>query len=157
MTPLQLANAYATFGNGGTLWQPQVAARVLDRTGQPVATIEPKQLGHIDLPPPIHAPILAGLQGAVGSGKGTANGAFQGFPLDVLPVAGKTGTAQVINKQDTAVFASFAPSTNPEYAISVVLEEAGFGGEAAAPVARRIYEGLAGRPLGPITLGTGQD
>ena len=72
-------------------------------------------------------------------------------------MAGKTGTAQVVGKQDTALFASFAPASNPQYAVSVVLEEAGFGGTNAAPVARRIYEGLAGKPLGEITTGTSHD
>ena len=56
-----------------------------------------------------------------------------------------------------ALFASFAPATNPQYAMSVVLEEAGFGGTNAAPVARRVYEGLIGQPLGAITTGTGRD
>src|SRR3954452_10705649 len=63
VTPLQLTNAYAAFGNGGTLWQPNVAARVLDRTGAVVAQIQPKAIGHVDLPPQVRAPILAGLQG----------------------------------------------------------------------------------------------
>ena len=56
-----------------------------------------------------------------------------------------------------AIIVTVLTEPDPVYAISVVLEEAGFGGEAAAPVARRIYEGLAGRPLAPITLRTGQD
>src|SRR5205823_14936958 len=93
VTPLQLANAYATFGNGGTVWQPQVAARVLDRTGKVVTQIQPKQIGHVDLPPEVRGPILSGLEGAVASPKGTAFSAFAGFPLDQLQVAGQTGTA----------------------------------------------------------------
>ena len=56
---------------------------------------------------------------------GTATRAFAGFPLDQFPVAGKTGTAQVDNKSDTAVFAAFGPLPAPQYAISVVLEESG--------------------------------
>lgn len=158
VTPLQLANAYAAFGNGGTLWQPKVLARVTDRSGREVVPQVPaRALGHLDLPPAVRDPILAGFKGAVADPKGTAFGAFAGFPLDVLAVAGKTGTSQVTGKQDNAVFSSFAPADNPRYAISVVMEQAGFGGESAAPVARRIYEGLAGRPVGPIQLGTGQD
>ena len=65
-------------------------------------------------------------------------------------MAGKTGTAQVDDKADTAVFAAFGPSRAPQYAISVFLEESGFGGTAAAPVARALFEGLSGvRPLQP--------
>ena len=157
VTPIQLATAYATFGNGGTVWQPKLGLKVLDGTGATIQEFPAQQIGHIDLPPAVRNPILAGLRGAVQDAKGTARGAFAGFALDQLPVAGKTGTAQVTGRQDTAVFASFAPVEHPRYAISVVMEESGFGGIAAAPVARRIYDQLAGHAPGAIVLGTGQD
>ena len=51
----------------------------------------------------------------------------------------------------------FAPFDNPQYAVAVVMEEAGFGGSTAAPVARRILEGLAGKPPGPVQLSGGVD
>ena len=69
-------------------------------------------------------------------------GAFAGFPSDTFPVAAKTGTAQVRGKAPTAVFGSFAPAYEPRYAISVLLEESGYGGRAAAPVARRLFDVL---------------
>jgi penicillin-binding protein 2 len=72
-------------------------------------------------------------------------------------VAGKTGTAQVSGKQDTAVFAAFAPANDPQYVVSVVMEEAGFGGSVAAPVARRVFAGLAGNPVGHVELAGGVD
>jgi penicillin-binding protein 2 len=149
VTPLQLANAYATFANGGTLFQPKLAA---DEPAKPLRTVE--------LTPQMRQPILEGLRGVVAHPDGTAFYAFAGFPNNTFPVAGKTGTAQVHNKHDTAVFASFAPADNPQYAISVVMEEAGFGGTAAAPVARRIYEGIANQghePTDPIHLGQASD
>jgi penicillin-binding protein 2 len=157
ITPLQLANAYATFGNGGTVWQPKVALKVEDANGTTIQQFASQQIGHIDLPPAIHDPILTGLKGAIADPKGTAYGGFTGFPLNQLQVAGKTGTAQVNGKQDTALFASFAPADNPQYAISVVMEESGFGGTAAVPVARRIYDQIIGVTPGAIQLGTGQD
>jgi len=109
----------------------------------------------VNLPPNVRDPILAGLKGAVSDKKGTAFGAFNGFTA--FPVAGKTGTAQVVGKEDTAVFAAFAPADAPTYAVSVFMEESGFGGEVAAPVARRIFDGLAGKPLGGVTFGGSQD
>lgn len=157
VTPLQLVNAYAAFANGGTLYQPRVAARVLDRGGKAVREVAPKALRTIPLDPNVRTPIVAGLRGAVYDPLGTAAGAFAGFPLDTLSVAGKTGTAQVSGRQDTALFVAFAPVENPQYVVAVVMEEAGFGGSAAAPVARRILAGLAGAPPGPVQLVGGID
>jgi penicillin-binding protein 2 len=114
----------------------------------------------IDLPPQERDPILRGLMGVTHDPKGTAHGAFLGFPLDRFPVAGKTGTAQVAGKQDTALFASFAPanSPTPEYAIVSVVEEAGFGGSISAPIVRRIYDGIIGAsPAGDVQLQAGHD
>ncbi|MDQ3574625.1 MAG: penicillin-binding protein 2 [Actinomycetota bacterium] len=152
VTPLQLANAYATFANGGTLFSPRVAVRVLKPSGEVIRQLPPSPLRQVELPPNLRDPILEGLSGAVADPDGTAHGAFAGFPLDVFPVAGKTGTAQVMGKNDTAVFAAFAPARAPRYALSVFMEESGFGGAVAAPVARRVFEGLAGKPVGPVRL-----
>lgn len=157
VTPLQLANAYAAFGNGGTLYEPRVAARVLDAGGKTVREVAPKALRPVPFDPNVRNPILQGLRGAVFDPLGTAAGAFAGFPLATLSVAGKTGTAQVSGRQDTALFVAFAPVENPQYVVAVVMEEAGFGGSAAAPVARRILEGLAGAPPGPVQLVGGID
>ena len=150
VTPLQLANAYASFANGGTLFEPRIGARALKQDGAVVEDMAPKVVRKIDLTAGRGA-ILAGLRGAVTDPDGTAHGAFLGFPSN-LPVAGKTGTAQVFGKQDTALFVGFAPFDNPQYVVAVVMEEAGFGGSTAAPVARRILEGLAGKPPGPVQL-----
>lgn len=152
VTPLQLANAYATFANGGTVFAPRVAARILKPGGQPERDLPPSVVRQLPLPPNIRGPIVQGLNGAVADPRGTARGAFVGFPLDRFPVAGKTGTAQVVGKNDTAVFAAFAPSNAPQYAVSVFMEESGFGGSAAAPVARRVFEGLAGTAVEPVRL-----
>jgi penicillin-binding protein 2 len=88
--------------------------------------------------------VLAGLLRAVGSREGTAAGAFAGFPLDRVPVEGKTGTAQVTGKADTALFAAVAPAGDPRFAVVAVVEEAGFGSAVAAPVVRRVLEVLFG-------------
>jgi penicillin-binding protein 2 len=103
------------------------------------------------MPPAVRDPILQGLIGVTTDGRGTAAGAFAGFPSQTFPVAGKTGTAQAGNKQDTSLFVSFAPANDPQFVVGVVMEEAGFGAAAAAPVARRILESLAGKPTRPVS------
>jgi penicillin-binding protein 2 len=147
-TPLQLANAYATFGNGGTLFEPKL-----------LKDAPPVERGRVDLDPTQRQTILDGLKGVISSEEGTAYYAFAGFPNRDFPVAGKTGTAQVNKKHDTAIFAAFAPADAPQYAISVVLEEAGFGGSVAAPVARRILQGIVqpAQPVEAVTLQAGSD
>ena len=55
-------------------------------------------------------------------------------------MAGKTGTAEVQDKQPCAWFVCYAPADNPQYVVVVMIEEGGFGGSMAAPVARRILE-----------------
>jgi penicillin-binding protein 2 len=64
-------------------------------------------------------------------------------------VAGKTGTAQVQGKEPTSVFVAWAPADNPQYLVVVIEEQAGYGASAAAPVARRILEGLYGQTTPP--------
>jgi penicillin-binding protein 2 len=157
VTPLQLVNAYATFANGGTVFAPHVGRSVISVDGAPVRTIEPKVKHKVDMPASIRAPVLAGFEGVVADPKGTAYNAFAGFPLSQFPIAAKTGTAQVVGKQDTALFAAFGPVGDPRYAVTVVLEESGFGAAAAAPVARRIFDQAMGLPVTPIGRGSGRD
>jgi len=155
VTPLQLVNAYATFANGGTVWVPRVGESVKDQTGNKLRDIPPESVRKLDIPPEVRDPILQGLTGVVTDGRGTAAGAFAGFPFNTFPIAGKTGTAQAGNKQDTSLFVAFGPTFDPQYAVGVVMEEAGFGASAAAPVARRILEGLAGKPTQNVSYAAG--
>lgn len=157
VTPLQLANSYAAFANGGRLLQPKVVGRVIG-PDQRVARVEAEQvIGTVEVPPNGRAAMEAGLAGVVRDDDGTAAGAFQGFPLDRFPIAGKTGTAQVAGKQTTALFAAYGPVGAAQYAVSVVMEEAGFGGASAAPVARRIFDILAGVPVTEVQTTTAVD
>lgn len=157
VTPLQLAVSYAAFANGGTVLKPRIAARVLRPDGQPVREIVPESVSKVEIDPVHRSTILQGLRASIARPEGTGAAAFAGFPLDTFPVAGKTGTAEVRGKHDTALFVAFAPADSPQYVVAVVLEEAGFGGAVAAPVARRILAGLAGEPPGPVELATGSD
>ncbi len=155
VTPIQLATAYATFANGGTVYVPRLAAAVQDRHGTEVRRLGPRAVRTVDLPPSVREPIMRGLQGVVTEPKGTATDAFAGFPHDRFPVAAKTGTAQAPPKQDTALFAAFGPVENPQYTVSVVMEEAGFGASSAAPVTRRIFDGILGLPVAPVSTASG--
>ena len=152
LTPLQIASGYATIGNGGTIWQPHVVKEVRDGVTQELKrTIEPTQAGTLDMRPEWRAALVDGLHGVTTQPEGTAFGAFSGFPHDVFPIAAKTGTAQVNDKAPTAVFGAFGPTSDAQYAISVLLEEAGYGGGVAAPVARRLFDALLdpNRPPAP--------
>jgi penicillin-binding protein 2 len=72
VTPIELANAYATFANGGTRYEPEVAAAVINPHGKIVERYAPRVLGHVSLPPSVRNPILAGLTGVVEDPSGTA-------------------------------------------------------------------------------------
>ncbi len=144
VTPLQLANAYAAFGNGGTRYAPSLVLRVQRQDGTVVRTVDPRVAGKVDLPDDVRRAVLDGLVGATTAPDGTATTAFAGWPSDGYPVAGKTGTAQAKPKQDSALFAAVAPLADPQVAVAVVMEQAGFGADAAAPVARRVLGAASG-------------
>ncbi|MGH9093538.1 MAG: penicillin-binding transpeptidase domain-containing protein, partial [Acidimicrobiales bacterium] len=152
VTPLQLANAYASFANGGTLWNPRVAADAETPAGKVIANYAPKPIRTIALHPDWRAAMLAGFTGVVNNPQGTAFGVFGHTPLSPLGIAGKTGTAQVgAGRQNTSVFTSFAPAANPKYVVDAFVEQAGYGASVAAPVVRQIYDNLFKQPVQPIT------
>jgi penicillin-binding protein 2 len=137
VTPLQLAGAYAALATGLAPPTPHVVAAT-----SPSAPLAGGPSAGLD--PGARQAVLAGLLGAVGTREGTAAAAFAGFPLDRVPVEGKTGTAQVTGRADTSLFAAVAPADNPRFAVVAVVEEAGFGSAVAAPIVRRVLEVLTG-------------
>lgn len=151
VTPLQLANAYATFANGGTLYQPNLLLKVTKPfSAQLVTQPQPKVLSHVDIPPQFRDPMLQGFEGATTISGGTATGVFSNYPMNAWPVAGKTGTAQNgadpktgRERQDTGLFVGFGPAQAPQYVAMAVLEQSGFGADTAAPVVRDFFEPLA--------------
>lgn len=148
VTPLQLTDAYAAIANGGTLWVPHVAKAVVSADGQVVKDVQPEVRGKLDIAPQTLSYIQNALQGV--TTRGTAAPAFAGFPLDQIPVAAKTGTAEVVNKQTTSLFASYAPANNPKYAVVVAVTQAGVGAEVSTPIARKIYEAIFGIKDGKV-------
>jgi penicillin-binding protein 2 len=156
ITPLEQADAYATFANGGTRYAPEVAAGVVSPDGKLIKKYAPKVMGHVSLPPNVYQPILTGLEGVINSSSpaGTANQVFKGFPLSTFPLAGKTGTASNPNNEEpTSWFVAFGPLPDPKYVVCVVIDQGGYGADAAAPVVRNIFEYLVGHPVGPVKFG----
>lgn len=154
VTPLQLANAYGTFGNGGTLHQPNIALEVVDpMSGEVLRSFGPRVANQVDLDPELSRIVTDGLVRVTQGSGGTATSVFSGFPNATFPVAGKTGTAPTDpGRRDTSLFAAWAPAHSPNYSVSVIIEEGGFGSRVAAPVGRRILEPLADRGLNGTPL-----
>jgi penicillin-binding protein 2 len=153
ITPLEQAVAYATFANGGTRYVPQVAAGMVSAHGKVVHTIAPQVAGHVSFTPADYQAMLQGFEGVVQNPKGTAFGAFAGFPLSTFPLAGKTGTATTNEQQPNSWFVGWGPLPSPQYLIAVVVQGGGLGSEAAAPVVRQGFDYLVAHPEGPTHLG----
>jgi len=152
VTPIQLANVYATLANGGTVYRPRLIKQLESSDGHVVKRYDPEKQGVLPVSPQNIKLINQGLWGVVNERGGT------GYILkrQEQDVAGKTGTAQVIGLpqdekarkakrvsaafRDHALFVCFAPYGNPEIVVAVILENAGHGGSAAAPVARKIID-----------------
>ncbi|MEO3781712.1 penicillin-binding protein 2 [Actinocorallia sp. B10E7] len=154
VTPLQLARAYAAIANGGTLVVPQVAKALVRPDGTVAREIKPAEGVKLQVDKKTIEYMRKAL--AAVTKEGTAAGAFSGFPLDKVHVAGKTGTAEAYGYKDTAWFASFAPAKNSRYAVVVMITDAGTGGSYAAPAVRKIYEAIYGFGGKPAALENGE-
>jgi len=141
-TPLQLTNAYTALADGGKLYSPRIGEALVSASGKLVQEINPPVIRKVDASSQTLAYIRSALAGVVT--QGTAAGAFGGFPLNQVCVAGKTGTAQVEGGKSTSVFASFAPCNNPQFVVIVMLPNSGYGASAAAPAVRAIWDGIYG-------------
>ena len=154
VTPLQLARAYVALANGGTLYAPRIGEELLSPDGKVAQRINPPVVGHLPASASTLAYIRSALAGVVTSG--TAAGAFGGFPLGKVCVAGKTGTAQVAGKLATSVFASFAPCGDPKYVVVMMIPDSGYGADVSAPAIRQIWDSLYGLEGHPAALPGGQ-
>lgn len=147
ITPIEQAVAYATFANGGTRYAPQVAAAVVTPSGHLVKRFSPQVTGHVPMSPGNRQAMLTGFTGVVNNADGTAAGVpgLASFPGGV---AGKTGTADtVLGKEPTGWFVGFGPIANPQYVVVCVIDQAGYGATAAAPVVGQIFNYLAAHPV----------
>jgi penicillin-binding protein 2 len=158
VTPMQLAVAYSAIANGGTMWEPHLGLKVVSPEGKTVQRIDAKATGKFPVSKKVITYIKQALRGVVQEG-GTAGTAFAGFPLDQVPGAGKTGTALVDPKQPYSWFAAMAPVDHPRYVVVAIVEQGGHGATTAAPLVRRILEGLFGiaAPTGELQAGSASD
>lgn len=150
-TPLQLARQTAAIANGGTLVTPHLVMAQTDPATGVTRTPARRRPTKIPIEPRNFDVVRAGMRDAV-DGAGTARlariEAAGDFPK--IPMAGKTGTAQNPRGKDHSVFIAYAPADNPEVAVGVIVENAGYGGTAAAPIASLMIEQyLRGRVTRP--------
>ena len=137
-TPLQLANAYAAFGNGGTLWWPRIVLKATLPNGDVVERNLPRAIRQIDIAPEHLAYLAKTLRAVITFSYGTAHRAFYGFPI---AVAGKSGTAETGGPLPDAWFPAYAPIGGATIAVANVLVEISHdatGGSDAAPLVRRV-------------------
>jgi penicillin-binding protein 2 len=153
VSPLQLLEVVSAIANGGTVYRPRVVDRIVSLSGEVLEVYGPEVLRQVSAKSETLAFIRQAMLSVVEGGTGTR------AKVPGLPIAGKTGTAQVVKKgaakgqaglKDHGWFASFAPVDHPQLAVVVLVENGGFGGLVAAPVAKAVYEaafGAAGTDL----------
>lgn len=150
VTPLQMASLAATVANGGTVYRPWFVRRVLSPEGQVMEEYGPVRKTALDLKDRSLAVVRRALFDVVHHQRGTGKRARSGM----VEVAGKTGTAQVVQMpgevvksedlpypvRDHAWFVAYAPAGDPEIAVATLVEHGGHGGAAAAPITREVIE-----------------
>lgn len=132
LTTLQMANLAAIIGNRGFYFRPHLLKRFADPSiPLPHRFLSPKRARiddqHFD-------PVIQGMERSVSRGTST----FAGVPG--IKVCGKTGTSENPHGKDHSVFYAFAPQENPQIAIAVYIENGGWGGSYAAPIASLLIE-----------------
>lgn len=147
-TPLQIAAMVSAVANGGKLYRPRIVRLIRAAHGESVREYPPETLRPVHVAEETLAFVREALWGAVNAPGGTGwRARVPGFD-----VAGKTGTAQVVQRregrefpsssdlEDHAWFTCFAPARQPQVAVVVLVEHGGGGGATAAPIARKVIE-----------------
>ncbi|MFH1044701.1 MAG: penicillin-binding protein 2 [Pseudomonadota bacterium] len=149
-TPLQMAQAMATIANNGVIYRPHLVNYIENTRSGERTLVEPKIERAIALKAENIEFIKRALAGVNTEGTGA-----RAFAKAEYTSAGKTGTAQVVElkqnekydekrvaerHRDHALFIAYAPLENPKIALALVVENAGFGARAAAPIARQVLD-----------------
>ena len=132
LTTLQMAHAAAIIANEGTYTDPHILKARVPPGGQPRTEYYPRRRVSIDYRH--FEPVIEGMSGAVRSGTAT----MAHHPE--IEMCGKTGTSENPHGKDHSVFFGFAPRHQPKIAIAVYIENAGWGGSFATPVAGLMME-----------------
>lgn len=134
-TPVQLASYVSTIANGGTRYKVHLIKSIRSSMdGTLVKESMPEEIDRIDINPQYLAAVKNGMKKVVD--EGSAASVFTNY---AIPIGGKTGTAQVGDGSNNAVFIAYAPFDDPKIAVSVVLEH-GVRGVNAAQVAKDIFD-----------------
>ncbi|MES2261813.1 MAG: penicillin-binding protein 2 [Pseudomonadota bacterium] len=151
-TPLQIAHAVANLANNGVVMKPHLVKIVEDGGTRARTLTVPTESYRIPLKQANIDIIKDAMVGVTSEPGGTA---YRAFTNAAYTVGGKTGTAQVIaikanekynastlaeRLRDNALFTAFAPADKPRIALAMVVENAGFGGAVAAPIARKVLD-----------------
>lgn len=141
VTPTEMARIAAAVANKGAMMQPLYVREAREPGGAVVKRFSPTRMGR-----PIgelNAGKLAEMMRRVVR-QGTARGVFNDLPVEV---AGKTGTAETDtgNKQPHAWFIGYTPYSRPRYAFACIIENGGYGRQAAAPAVREMLREIFGR------------
>ena len=135
VTPLQMAEVAATVANNGELMEPRLWSRVIDPDGRETK-LDPARQSRVMGEDTAHT-LNTMMQSVVSEGTGTA-GAVSG-----IDVAGKTGTAEISSGVNDAWFIGFAPASDPQIAISCIVEHtSGFGGPTCGPIFKAVAESI---------------
>jgi penicillin-binding protein 2 len=151
-TALQLANAYASIANGGTLFKPFIVKEIESADGQMIKQFAPEILDQTHLKPKTQELIKKGLWAVIN----TPGGTVYARRLPGMDMVGKTGTVQVkaqaanriydkcvnmkYKDKHHGVFAAYAPANNPVIAVAVIGEHVCGGGSGAGPIAREVVK-----------------
>lgn len=133
ITPLQMANIMAIVANRGHYYRPHLIKAIGEKK---IAKPEFTEKISVDVDAKYFEPVIEGMSRAVNQPGGTA----YSVRINGIEMAGKTGTAQNPHGEHHAVFFAFAPRVNPKIAIAVFVENAGYGGVWAAPIASMMVE-----------------
>lgn len=132
MTNLQIANLAAIIANRGYFYQPHLIRGYIDNLGKISNITYPRRESGVKRQH--FEDVVEGMERVVTSG--TARRAY----LPDISICGKTGTSENPHGEDHSVFFGFAPRNNPQIAIAVYVENSGFGGSYAAPIASLVIE-----------------
>lgn len=138
VTPLQMANIAALIANRGWFYTPHFVRSIGNKK------VVSKNQRHRTMIDAKHfEPVIEGMRRVVNEDGGTGKRAA----VKNIVVCGKTGTAQNPHGEDHSIFISFAPMNRPKIAIAVFVENAGFGGTWAAPIASLMIEKYINRKV----------
>ncbi|GLJ70570.1 penicillin-binding protein 2 [Nocardioides luteus] len=138
VTPIQLARAYASLANGGTLYEPRIGKAVVSGDGTVVERIEPSVAGKVKVSDKSIDYVNKALLGTPRTG--TLSWKFGGFPLDEVKIRGKTGTAEVTGKQTSGWVATY----NKKYVVIMTISQGGTGSGSVGDAVRKLWETLYG-------------